>query len=106
MFRRRFLLALVFSGLALIGLGACASAEDQIVDRKMFLRVQGLCRARSSSSDDSVRCVMSAFELKATEYCASHELSAEHPKCIEIKRKVTEKVSDNFTENLNDLFKE
>ncbi len=119
MFRRRFLVGLVFLILAVIGLGACSSSssnsssgsksssnpEDQIVDRKTFLLVQERCRARSSSSDDSVPCVLSVFALKAGEYCASQELSAAHPKCLEIQRNVKQKVADNFTENVKDIYK-
>jgi hypothetical protein len=104
MFRRRFLVALVFSSLVIIGFGACGSPEDQIVDRKTFLQVQAQCQARSSDSDYSVPCVMNVFALKASEYCASHELSAAHPKCIEIQEKVRKKVGDNFTKNVQDIF--
>ncbi|MDQ3634629.1 MAG: hypothetical protein M3405_08995 [Acidobacteriota bacterium] len=113
MFRRKILAISLVSGLAIISLGACISAEDQIVDnaedqiidRKSFLQVQSQCRAHSSSSDYSVPCVQDVFVLKTSEYCASHELSPANPKCVELQKKVKEKVVDNFVENVKDAYK-
>ncbi len=102
MFRGKFLVCVVFFSLVIIGLVACAKPEDQIVTRKAFLQVQAECRARTT---ESVPCVMGAFKLMANDYCATHELSSANPKCVHIVAKVRDKVSDNFTENVRDIFK-
>jgi hypothetical protein len=103
MFRRRFLVALVFSSLAIIGLGACSkSPVDQIIDRKTFLKVQSDCRAATS---ESVECVLKVFALVTSEYCANNELSPASSKCVELQEQVKKKVADNFTENLKDALK-
>ncbi len=100
MFRKRFLVVSVFSSLVIVGLGACSSAEDRIVDRKIFLKVQARC------GEAEVQCVVDVFTLKASEYCASQKLSPADPKCIEIQKKVKQKVEDNFFKNAEDALKE
>jgi hypothetical protein len=76
------------------------SPVDQIIDRKTFLQV--LARCKATAGDNAVSCVSKTFTLKTEAYCADNELSSAHPKCVEIQKKVTDKLSDNFLDNVAD----
>jgi hypothetical protein len=79
------------------------SPVDQIIDRKTFLQV--LARCKATAGDNASRCVLKTFTLKTETYCADNELSSGNPKCVEIQKKVTDKVGDNFMEDLTDALK-
>lgn len=103
MLSEKILIILVILVFAVVGLVACnKSAEDQIIDKKTFLKVYAQCDAASS---DRVSCVVNVFDLKTNEYCANNELAPANPKCVEIKTKIKSKVTQYFTENLTDAFK-
>jgi hypothetical protein len=93
--------ALTVFALVVMGLGACKATppEDQIIDRKTYLMVETDCRGSGAS------CVLKVFERRTSEYCAKNELSAGHPKCIELQEKVKQKILDNSAQNLQDLLK-
>ncbi len=102
MFRRRFLLAFVFSGLAIIALGACSGSSssgssssgspvDSIIDKKKFLKAQVACRNLVSDGQE-VRCVAIVFDNAAEKYCAENEWSPPSVKCMELREQVEKKV--------------
>jgi hypothetical protein len=124
------LVMLIFIGFGIIGLDGCAKSSsnqvvnnspvnqvvnnspvnqvvnkspvDQIIDRKTFLQV--LARCKATAGDNAVRCVSKTFALRTETYCADNELSSGNPKCVEIQKKVTDKVGDNFLDNVTDTF--
>jgi hypothetical protein len=111
MFSRRCLLAFVFSGLAIIALGACSGSSsngsssnsspvDSIIDKKKFLKAQVTCR-NLVSDGDQVRCVLIVFDNAVGKYCAE-KWSPNAEKCFELKEQVKKKVSLYYVENFED----
>lgn len=78
MFSKKFSTLLLFSGLV-IGFSSCRSAEDQIIDKREFLRVSEIC----GSSPD---CSNQFFLKKVEKYCLDNRLSA--GECSELRNKV------------------
>jgi hypothetical protein len=114
MFRRRFLLAFVFSGLAIIALGACSGSSssgssssgspvDSIIDKKKFLEAQVACRNLVSDGQE-VRCVAIVFDNAAGKYCAENEWSPPTVKCMELREQVEKKVGLYYLKNFEDAY--
>ncbi len=114
MFRRRFLVALVFSSLAVVGLGACSSSSsnssssssspiDSVIDKKKFLKAQVACRDLVSDGQQA-HCVVIVFDNAAEKYCAENEWSPPSVKCMELREQVKKKVGLYYLENFEDAY--
>jgi hypothetical protein len=95
-----------------MGLGACSASpkdqvtEDQIVDKKSFLRAYEQCdRTRSPSPTDELTCVKKIFADRTNEYCIDNNSSPSSLDCLEIRKRVEEKVVKYHIDNTLEMIK-
>jgi hypothetical protein len=105
MIRNKSLSASLVFGLLVIGLSSCSkiatkSADEEIINKEIFLKVHARC-----GTADRASCVKKFFDLKVKDYCAEKQLSSLTPECKQVQAKVDAKVMEYFTDQVRDAFK-